>query len=260
MNAPAEIRALLDELIPRCVQEGARAVVLTGSWARGEPHPYSDVDLILLGEGPEYRPIALHDRLVSMSWRTEAEVEAAFLHPWEVGTFVPGWRTARILHDPEGIARRIVARAQNWSWDALGDAPDRWAAEELAGLAEEGLKLTGALERQQPQAALIQRNLLALRLPGILAVRRRMLYGTEDRLPEQIAKAIGPEWEAPQDLALGAVPVDWKESCYAALRLYALAAQELLPYSESEQEKVIRLALRSVQNPSSSARSAKTAR
>lgn len=47
-----ELRRIVKSLAERLAGEGARAVVLTGSVARGTAQPDSDVDLFAVGEGP----------------------------------------------------------------------------------------------------------------------------------------------------------------------------------------------------------------
>src|SRR5687767_7863203 len=101
------------------VSEGAEAVFLTGSHARGDAHPESDLDIRAVGEG-SYPPLKRHDEfLVSTSWTTREDNEKTFKDPSAVGQAVPGWRSAVIIHDPDGIAAAFKARAERWGWDEI---------------------------------------------------------------------------------------------------------------------------------------------
>jgi predicted nucleotidyltransferase len=63
-----EARRVAVQVAARLVSQGAEAVVLVGSVARGDALPTSDVDLVALGAGPE-RELMLHGgRQVSVSW------------------------------------------------------------------------------------------------------------------------------------------------------------------------------------------------
>ncbi|MEK6850985.1 MAG: nucleotidyltransferase domain-containing protein, partial [Candidatus Thermoplasmatota archaeon] len=125
--------------------EGAEAVVLMGSWVRGDAHRESDLDVDAIGQGPFYRLERRGPFLVAVSWRTAAAWRRTFRDPASVGGAILGWRCARILHDPRGVARALKDDARGWTWASLGDRADAWVAEELAGYAEEVHKLVANL-------------------------------------------------------------------------------------------------------------------
>ena len=80
---------------------GAEAVFLTGSHARGDAHPESDLDVRALGEGSS-PSLKRHDEfLISTSWTSRDENEKTFRDPSQVGQSIPGWRGAVILEDPD---------------------------------------------------------------------------------------------------------------------------------------------------------------
>ena len=144
------------------------------------------------------------------------------------------------MFDPGDIAASIKAEAQAWTWRGVEAACDRWAADELTGLAEEVLKLRASLGET---SASVQRSVLSLRLARIVAVRRRILYGSENRLWDELSAAMGAEWTAAQRSAFGLDGATWETSCDAALELYALAVAELAPILDENQRAVIALAL-----------------
>jgi hypothetical protein len=231
----------LAEAISRHLTDnGARAVVLAGSVVRGEAGDESDVDLYAFGPRSGYFLERQEGRLISVTWRRPEEESEAFLDPSKVGTLVPGWRGAIILRDPDGIAGDLQGQAQRWTWDVIGDeALGGHVAAGVTGLAEEVHKLVSALRDGRMWTAAVQRNVLALHLAPILAVHLRLLYETENRLWDLVAKGMGPEWQEGQRAAFEDPLLP---SCRAALHLYGLAAEAVTPLLTPVQREVVRYA------------------
>jgi len=74
----------------RLVSQGAEAVVVEGSWVRGDSHGESDIDIYAIGKGPPFRLERYPGFLVSVSWTTTRKVLQAFRDPSEVGGIIPG--------------------------------------------------------------------------------------------------------------------------------------------------------------------------
>ncbi|MEX2246298.1 MAG: nucleotidyltransferase domain-containing protein [Dehalococcoidia bacterium] len=227
---------------------GALAVVLSGSHARGDAHAASDIDLIVvLAKRPSdsdrrgwLRPYRRRDgALVSLAWETARSTQASFRDPRLAPVFVPGWREAMIIADPPGVAARLQQAARRWTWESIADACDRWAAEHVTGLAEEVHKLAGTYARGQRHVAAAQRSILAVHLAAPIAVRRRILFGTDNALWDLVAERMGETWASVQARALAEGGESFDESCRAALELYALAAREVRPLLDAEQRAVV---------------------
>jgi hypothetical protein len=227
------------------VRDGARAVVLTGSRVRGDSHPDSDIDLIVvLDAAPSGRkwPRAIERRggyLVTSMWETPSTARAAFREPRLVGAFVPGWRDGVILHDPDGVAARLQSRARAWSWAEIDAGCNRWVAEEITGYTEEVHKLAGGMELNRTHASAVWRSVLATRLATILAVHHRILYGSENVLWDAVGQRMGARWRRDQAAALSEGAESLAGSCAAALRLYALAAREVWDLLDRRQRAVV---------------------
>jgi hypothetical protein len=84
-----------------------------------------------------------------------------------------------------------------------------------------------------------QRSLLALQLAGVMAVRRRILFGTENVMWDLVAEALGARWRRAQRAALAMRGESLEVSCRAALRLYALAAEEAWDLLDRRQRQVV---------------------
>ena len=227
---------------------GALAVVMTGSHARGDAHPHSDIDLIAIMRkrlSPDERRGALRPytmrggELVALAWETRTSVLAAFRDPEHAPTFVPGWREAIMLDDAHGIAARLKRHAERWTWDAIAGACDEHVARSITGLAEEVHKLAGLYRSGDPAAAAAQRSILAVWLAGIMAVHHRILFGTDNELWRLVGARMGPHWRRAQAAALSMRGESLAESCRAALSLYVLAAADARPLLTHQQRQVV---------------------
>jgi len=224
----------------RLVRQGAEAVVLFGSWVRGDAYRESDLDIHAVGTGPHYRLERYQGFLISISWATAGQDRQAFKDPGEVGGVIPAWRNAVIIHDPKGIAKTLKQEAQEWQWDSLGKHTDRWVAEKLTGYAEEVHRLVGNLQLGRRSAAAVQRSLLTIYMAPILAVHHRILYDTENQLWDLVSARMGTKWAQLQSAALGEGSLSFEDTCRAALQLFALAAREIRHLLNQRQYRVIR--------------------
>ncbi len=236
-----QIADLARTVATELVAEGARAVVLAGSHVRGDATELSDIDLYAIGVGAPYALRVVDDRLVAVSWRTEDEEHSALRHPASVCAVVPAWRAAHVLHDTAGVAERLQREAEAFEWTAIAAQCEAWVAETTTGYAEEVLKLVSARRRGDRVVAAIQRSVLALRLPLVMAVQHRLLYETENRLWSQVADAMGQRWSAAHTAALRLRPGE--DADRAALTLFGLAVSEVRSLLTPSQQAVVDLAL-----------------
>ncbi len=211
-----------------CVAQGATAVILAGSWARGDARRFSDLDVwsFVTRRKPssELGFVQRRGFLVSIMETTpEAEVKA-MRDPARAGRVVLAWREAIPIWDPRGAAARVQRRALSFTWDGMAGAADKYVASELVGWAEEVVKLTRLVADHAFESAAVQRNLLANRMAGLVAVQKRMLY-RENGLWEAVGGIMGRRWRAAQRAAFGVDRRPFTATCDAALELYRLTAE-----------------------------------
>ncbi len=249
MQVPDEIESIINSVSEQLVAAGAQAIVFTGSFLRGTAGPRSDVDLYVIGEGPEYRLERHNDRLVSISWRTKQAVEEEFCEPRDAGCAVPGWRDATAIHDPEGIAAELIQAASAWTWDEIGeDKLNAWVAEELTGYTKDILKMVAMLEKGDLHAAAANRAWLSVELPFIMSIYLRQLYGSENVVWEMVASAMGPDWERIQYEAFGLHGESAIETCQAVFSLYLATYRCISHHCDPRQHEVIKLGIDGIES------------
>lgn len=223
----------------KLIKRGAEAVVLFGSWVRGDAYEESDIDIGAIGEGPDYRLEQYKGFLVSVSWMNEEQHRQDFRDPGKVGGIIPAWRNAFIVYDPKGVARRLQEEAIRWQWQHIERQTDRWVAEEITGWAEEVHRLVGNFKLGRRSAAAVQRSALAMKIPPIMAAHLRILYETENRLWDLVSARMGEEWAHFQRAALGEGDQSFRDTCKASLWLYVMAARQVEDLLDRRQRQVV---------------------
>ena len=225
---------------------GAVSLVIVGSWSRGTPGPLSDLDVICLGDGPEYELEADGQTLVAWAWRSFDDQRKRFELP-EVGALeAAAWREARIVFDHHDQAFHLQQLAVTWTWDRIGDSADRWLAEEFSGLAEEMHKILAASSAGRQRLALIQIRYVAIRLHWLAAVHLRHEAESENDLWDVVERL--PEVDGP---LRGALIADVRPSgpdlvgtaVQAIMEAYGALAQHLWSVMSPRQAAVVRLVL-----------------
>lgn len=226
---------LADELDPR----GTAAVVLAGSWARGDAHVASDIDLWVVGRPPRTCVLERDGYMVCVKFSRAADERREMRDPGRIDGAILGWRGARILRDPRGVAARLRAEARRFRWSMVGAARERYVADQLAGWAEEVAKLLRALDTGERETAAVQRNLLANRMAFLRLIAREHLWETENGLWEFAGRTESSAFRGAQRAALGTDRPDWRASCEASLRLYALTARASLRALRADNRRIV---------------------
>ncbi|MFZ0698644.1 MAG: nucleotidyltransferase domain-containing protein [Thermoplasmata archaeon] len=214
-------------------------MVLGGSWARGDAHRESDIDLWTFGLRSENEVLWRPPFMVTVSKTSYRRERTKLRTPPYIGGSVPGWKVALPLYDPEGIARRLKSEARRFRWPPVSKKCDRWVAQQIVGWAEEAVKLVRALATGNDATAAVQRNLLADQLGFVMAIYRRMFWDSENESWERIGREVGGDWAAAQRLALGIPRASLEQSCSAALSVYALTATMVWKCLNTQQRAIV---------------------
>jgi hypothetical protein len=224
-NAPADadttrrVRALAGLLAREHAARGARAVLLSGSWARGDARRHSDIDLWVIGARTLRTTRLRQGFLVSVRESTAASELRDMRKPGRAGQVVLAWREAIALSDPRGVAARLQRRARAFRWGPIARAADRYVASQLVEWSEEAVKLTRLMADGARETAAVQRNHLAIGMAGLVAVRMRLFYH-ETQLWEEVGARMDRGWHEAQRSALMVSNRNFESSCEAALELY----------------------------------------
>jgi hypothetical protein len=190
---------------------GSEALAITGSYARGDAHAFSDIDLLCFVavspglERERYHLEYLNGRLVSISAVTFEEKYNQISRPETAIYAVPGLRQCLPLWDPQKKLQQLKEAAQNFNWAPLQPAADRYASEELMGFAEEVHKILGALDRRDESSASYALLGLVSGLSRAVAVQKGLMIETENGFFDQVQAAAGAQspWTRAFRLAAG---------------------------------------------------------
>lgn len=221
----------LESLVAHVDAAAVQAVLLIGSYARGDAGPYSDVDLLRLV------PAALtgaggylwEDKPVNVSDADPETVEAWFAEPEQAVDVVAGLRDARVLYDRGGIGEALKARARTFSWTPdLQQKADVWASRQLASWAEEAHKGLGGLQTGDTGRLLHAQFGLSWGLARTVRVQWGLLSrGDNTFLTDLGAAFAGTRWLALLHDTYGLTGLALPERVRAGLELYALTAELL---------------------------------
>lgn len=196
--------AQLDLLARRFSGPDIEAIALTGSHARGQATPQSDVDLLRFAatepatERERYRLWMVDERLVSVSTTTIASKRADLSRPETALWVVPALRQARILADHDGRLASLIAEAHAFAWTAaLRAAAADLTSDTLAGLSEEVHKLLGAFTRGDESAMLYAALGLQQGLTRAALIARGVLLPSENAYFAEALRlgGFGSRWE-----------------------------------------------------------------
>lgn len=217
-----------------------RAIALTGSHARGEAGPYSDIDLVRFvddgaGDLPGHGSHLIDGVLVVVSNATPDRVERWFTEPGEAVKSIGGMRKARPLIDRASYFAAIQARAHTFVWTPeLQVLADREASEAMVGWIEEAHKSLEGLRRQDPGRLLNGLFGLTYGLSSVMQLHLGVLLSGDNGFYDEVAMAVGVDtpWTHLRAVAFGVAevhgrPPSLRERVVAGLALYVMTAELL---------------------------------
>lgn len=231
------IDTLLETLLVELDDDNTVAFGLTGSHARGDAVPHSDVDLWQFVQTMPDDPYARYtlrqhgDRLVSLSIRTLNDEADKLKQPGAAIKAVPGLRQMRVLRDKTGELAALVQAARDFEWAALQPAANEYASYELLGLAEEAHKIMNGLEQAEDTNMLYWLMGLLLGLTSAMAVYKGLMIESDNVYFRDVQRAVGDEsaWTHDHRVVLGLLMASPGMRARAGLRLYRETAALLEP-------------------------------
>lgn len=219
-------------------------VLLVGSGARGDLTRYSDIDLVFFIDDAAHRSNATHrsdaatgnitgcevhneeyqfryheeeyqvryheDRLISLTVRTIASAEEAFIDPEQAIARVAGLKNGVVLRDSTDSAlQNLKARAETFMWTAeLRQRAHRRASYHLMGNAEEVHKILRGFSEKDDAALLNGGWGITLKMPTIIALKKEILSLGDNAFSAQVREAVGIDsrWSRLYAMATGAYP------------------------------------------------------
>ncbi|CAA9582213.1 MAG: hypothetical protein AVDCRST_MAG86-3001 [uncultured Truepera sp.] len=239
MLSAAQLRGLSARFDAPQVQ----AVLLVGSYARGDAGPYSDVDILRLTPSPlpEVRSHLWQDKLVNVTDADPETSEAWFTEPEQAVEVVLGLRDARVLLDREGAAEALVARARAFVWTPeLQEKADRWASTQLASWSEEAHKGLAGLQSGSVGKLLNAQFGLSWGLAKTVRVQRGLLFSNDNAFLTDLQSAFaGTRWLGLLHDVYGLTGLTLPQQVRAGLNLYALTAELLKEVLQARDRPVI---------------------
>ncbi len=230
----------LEKLVVQFDNENTVGIMFSGSFARGEGGPYSDIDLWqYLREIPADETEKLCLRfisgfMVSIKLTTLEKEYTGMQNPEQAIWVIPGLRQASILLDKDGSLATLKETAAKATWEPLQFAANANASWTLSTTAEEVYKILSGLARQNESKTMYAIWGLTRGLANTLLIQRGILVPSENAFIDLTQATAGEtsEWAHQFRLATGLDHLTMKEPAYivrgvASLRLYCETARLL---------------------------------
>ncbi|HXX77260.1 MAG TPA: nucleotidyltransferase domain-containing protein [Ktedonobacteraceae bacterium] len=230
----------LKKLITEIDDDTIRGIVLGGSHARGNPTPYSDIDLACF-VADTFRPLRKRylyreEHLVSIGLKTLAGVKEQIADPYQALWIVPSFRQAKVLLDKDGSMSQLKQMVENFTWDTLREEAIGYASHILTSDVEFVHKLLGNIWRDNLSGISYSVQRLFNGATMIMALYYGVFITTDSVYYQEVETAVGTEsaWTQYHGLLSGVITFDEQTSSLdtratLALQLYRETAFLLLP-------------------------------
>jgi hypothetical protein len=240
----------IEQLVQRFDAPAVRALVLMGSYTRGDAGPFSDIDVVRFideTELPDAGSYLIDGHLVVVSNVPPVQVERWFSEPEAATDMIMGVRSAQALLDRDGYFAGIQTRARAFAWDqVMQERANHQASAMLVGWIEEVHKGLAGLQHNDAGRLLNARHGLSWGLSRVMKVQRGVLISGDNTFYDEVTLAMGQQSEWVQLLrsSFGIESEEGKaptlsEQVRAGLRLYILTAEQLAPVLRMEDKTLI---------------------
>lgn len=240
----------LTRLVTELDDDTVRAIILRGSYARGDAvPPYSDVDLLrIVQEMPaltqQKQYMWREGYLLSISTRTISVYRERLARPERAFLDVAGVLKSRILLDKDGDFSKLQQEIKEFQWAPLQSAANTYASQLMVEHTEVVLPTLKALMLHDAIALSDMILDLISALTEAFAVQRGVLVMKGSTYFHEVQEMAGLDsaWTRYHKCATGVDPHSLpsiENRGIAALRLYQETARLLRPYLHSEHWEVI---------------------
>jgi hypothetical protein len=178
--------SFLKTLLAQLDNENSLGCMLTGSFARGEGSPFSDIDIwqvvreIPADENEQLSMRILDGYLVGIKLTTLEKEYAGLKNPEQAIWVIPGLRQASLIVDKDGSLATLKETAAKATWEPLQPAANAYASRMLSSNAEEVFKILDGLAQRKESKTLYALWGLTHGLSNALLVQRGILVHTEN--------------------------------------------------------------------------------
>ncbi len=245
---------LLQTLVSELNSANTIAIGITGSHARGDAQPYSDVDVWhfvrTMPDDPAAR-YTLHQRddyLISLTHSTLAYQREKMASPGGAMDAVPGLRQMRVLLDKTGELAQVIEEARQFRWENVQAEADAFASYDLMGNAEEAHKIMNGLIQSDDPLIAFWLPWLVVGMVRVVAMHKGVLADSENSLNRQVQLAVGldSDWTRQHRMALGLVMASPGMRGRAGLALYRETVALVQPIILPEHLPVIEATLKRI--------------
>lgn len=240
----------LSQLVAELDEETVTAIILHGSYARGDAFPpYSDIDIVRIIQEtsslPRQKRYIWHDGyLISFSSRPLSVYRQWFTAPEEAIFRVCGVQEAHILLEKDTSFRVFQQEALAFCWEPLQEAANAYASQILLEQTEMVLHLQRAQVLNDKIALMDMTLELFSASTDAVAVQRGVLVKSGNTYYPQVQQSVGTDtaWTRYHNRAAGiglAINPSIENRSIAALALYKETVHLLQPYLSVEHWKVI---------------------
>ena len=235
-----------------------QALILLGSYARGDAGPHSDVDLVrfvLPGTKLTDDGTHLHEErlLINISSFASDEYEQWFLDPLQATRWIAGLRVARVLIDREQFfSDGLQRRAREFLWDAeMQRRANVEVSRRMVGWSEEVHKGLEGLRRENDLGRLLNAcHGLSWGLAEVLQLRLGVLVSSDNNAFEEVEEALGDQHQEIvhlRRLVFGVTGTPTlRQRVIAGLALYALIAEQMSHAEQGNDARLIQMTVEQI--------------
>ncbi|CAF0984492.1 unnamed protein product [Rotaria sp. Silwood1] len=214
-----------------------QALILTGSYARNEAGPNSDIDLIrFVISGAKLSDDGTHlyekKMLINILTVEPDEYEKWFTDPYQATKWIAGIRVARVIIDREDFfTNGLQIRAHNFTWDTtIQNHANIEASHRMVGWCEEANKGLEGLRRNDVGRFLNACHGLSWGLSEVIQIQHGILVSSDNNAVIEIESALGDNIQMIKlrRIAFGVIGTySLRQRVIAGLQLFVLLAEQM---------------------------------